>query len=90
VSGDTFGLACKHCGWLAPSDMPMSVVQEQHFRAEHGTDEVTFELVILCDRCEKPMTHLATIGEEHHYECLPCHRGRIVKQAGLQMPEEPS
>jgi hypothetical protein len=76
---DPFALACKHCGWRPPGDLVMGVAAA-HFETEHDTTDVAFDLVVVCDRCDRVMTHLATIGDQHHYECAPCHRGRVIKQ----------
>jgi DNA-directed RNA polymerase subunit RPC12/RpoP len=79
VSKNVFALACKHCGWRPDPNLTMGVAA-QHFETEHDTTEPRFELIVVCDRCDRVMTHLATIGEEHHYQCEPCRRGRVIHQ----------
>lgn len=80
---DPFRLACKHCGWRPDKDLTMGVAAA-HFEIEHGTTEPIFDLIVICDRCDKQMTLFATIPNgdrlEHHYQCEPCHRGRVINQ----------
>lgn len=74
-----FGLGCRECGEIFPGEQHMQLVRA-HFLMLHGVDKIDLDLVVLCPKCEKSMEHLATIGEEHHYQCEPCHRGRVIKQ----------
>lgn len=76
---DPFRLACKHCGWRPPEDLEMGVAAA-HFETEHNTTEVAFDLVVVCDRCDGVMPLFAILGEEHHFQCEPCKRGRIIRQ----------
>lgn len=83
MSKDVFALACQHCGWRPDSNLTMSVAA-QHFETEHDTTEPKFELIVVCDRCDRQMDLFATLDQgdhfEHHYQCEPCHRGRRLKQ----------
>lgn len=79
MSADFWALACTHCGYRFPTTITVGVMAA-HFEAEHDTTDVRVELVVLCDRCNQVMTHFATVGEEIHYQCEPCHRGRIIHQ----------
>lgn len=80
---DPMRLACVHCGWRPGDDLTIGVAA-QHFETEHDTDDVKFELVVVCDRCDRVMALFATLDQgghfDHHYQCEPCHRGRVVKQ----------
>lgn len=72
-------LAFDKCRWKPDDALAMGAVRA-HFETEHGTDEIRLELAVPCPRCHEQMTHLAMIGEDHHFECIPCHRARVVKQ----------
>lgn len=74
---EIFALACKHCGWRPPGDLAMGVAAA-HFETEHDTTDVAFDLVVVCDHCDRAMTYFASIGNQDHFECKPCHRGRVV------------
>jgi hypothetical protein len=80
MSKDPFALACKHCGWRPPVDLQMGVAAA-HFETEHDTADVAFDLVVVCDRGDRAMTYFATVGNEDHFHCEPCHRGRVVRRA---------
>jgi hypothetical protein len=79
VSADIWALACIHCRYRFPTDLTVGVMAA-HFEAEHDTTDVQVELVVVCDRCDREMIHFATVGEQIHYQCEPCHRGRIIHQ----------
>ena len=86
MADDGFGLACKTCGHIFPTDVTMGVVGADN-ETEHGAgpdDDIALELVVLCPRCRKAMqldrTEPIAAGERHHYSCTPCHRTRTVTQ----------
>lgn len=57
-----------------------------HMEIEHGSDEIAFELAVLCPRCHKVMTpsgRRETTGDgavKSWWDCGPCHRTRVVRQ----------
>lgn len=76
---DGMALTCRPCGWRPDISLPMGLVVA-HFETEHGTDKVNLELVVLCPRCDKPMQFFASVGNEDHFHCEPCHRGRKIRR----------
>lgn len=79
MSAKDFGLACVHCEYVFPSDITMGVAAA-HFETEHDTKDIQMNMVVLCNRCGKPMKLYATVGREDHYSCTPCQRARIVRR----------
>jgi len=77
---DGMALTCKHCGWRPDEDLTMGVLAA-HFESEHGTGNVELDLIVLCPRCDKAMEFFASLGNEDHFQCEPCHRGRKIRRA---------
>lgn len=72
-------LTCRTCGWRPGGDLPMGLVAA-HFRTEHDTDEVLLDLVVLCYRCDRPMTYERSRAGRDIFACDPCQRTRSVRR----------
>ncbi len=74
-------LKCRYCDWRPGDDVTIGVVGE-HFSTEpdHGDGSVAFELVVLCPRCDKPMSldRIIRPGREQYSCPAPCYRTRVV------------
>lgn len=85
ATNDGFGLACKTCDHIFPTDVTMGVVGA-HMEVIHNdsSTEISLDLVVLCPRCRKAMNLVrsepTSAGQRHHYECQPCHRVRAINQ----------
>jgi DNA-directed RNA polymerase subunit RPC12/RpoP len=74
---DGMALACRHCGWRPAVDLMMGVAKA-HFETEHDTDDIHFDLIVVCPRCDKAMEFFASWKNEDHFQCVPCRRGRKI------------
>lgn len=79
MSDDGFALECTECRFRFPGGMTVGLLAA-HFETEHGTDTPTLELVVLCPRCDRAMTHERSDGHKEHFACEPCHRSRVVSR----------
>lgn len=74
-------LKCRFCGWRPADDVTIGAVAE-HFKTEpgHGDGAVTFDLVVICPRCDKPMVldRIIRPGREQYACPAPCYRTRVV------------
>lgn len=82
MSDNIFGLACKQCGFVFDPNSTVGVMAA-HSQTEHDLGAPQCDLVVLCPRCQQPMAHFATIGQEIHFHCEPCHRGRVIHQRNM-------
>jgi len=76
---DGMALICRTCRWRPAVNLPMGLIAA-HFETEHNTDEVNLELVVLCPRCDQPMTHEHSHGLRDTFACEPCHRTRTIRR----------
>jgi hypothetical protein len=78
---DGMALICQVCGWRPGIGQPMGLVAA-HFETEpeHDADDVRLELVVLCPRCDKPMTYLRSEGRKDLFTCDPCRRIRTIRR----------
>jgi hypothetical protein len=70
-------LICALCRWRPADGTPMGVVAA-HFETEHDSTDGRLELVVLCLRCDKPMTYERSEGLQDFFSCLACHRTRVI------------
>lgn len=77
---DGMALVCRTCRWRPAENLPIGLLAA-HFDTEHHTSEITLELVVLCPRCDKPMTHEATVGRQDFFACPDCKRSRTIRRA---------
>lgn len=76
---DGMALVCNTCRWRPREELTVGLLAA-HFETEHGTDKVHMELVVLCPRCDQPMEFDFTLGDDDHFRCAPCHRGRVIRR----------
>ena len=76
VDRDGWALACKTCAYRFPLNITQGV-GKAHFETEHDTDDVQFELVVVC-RCDRTMTFTARVNGRDVFDCPTCHRTRRI------------
>lgn len=79
-------LVCKICRWRPPEDLEVNLLQA-HFDMEpdHDPENITVELVAICDRCDVEMPVERSIprpsgGTKVYHGCPKCHRTKVVIQ----------
>lgn len=77
---DGMALACRTCGWRPAEDLPIGLIQA-HMQAEHGTDEVVLDLVVICPQGGNTMAFERTEGDRDIFVCLKCHRVRKIRRS---------
>jgi hypothetical protein len=77
---DGMALTCQLCGWRPGTGLHMGVVTA-HFETEHDSDDVRLKLVVLCPRCDKPMTFVRSERRDI-FACDPCRRIRTIRIHG--------
>ncbi len=80
---DGMALACGTCGWRPGGDLTVGLIGA-HVETEHGTGDIQLELVVLCWRCDTPMTFShsreGVRSSADFFDCGTCHRRRTIRR----------